>query len=57
MVHCPCSKKPLVISQHRRNSAEEDSMLTGRVYEMMQNELDGDFSKMHVKVKFQIPTP
>ena len=34
--------------------AEEDSMLTGRVYEMMQNELDGDFSKMHVKVKFQI---
>ena len=29
-------------------------MLTGRVYEMMQNELDGDFSKMHVKVKFQI---
>ena len=34
--------------------AEDDSMLTGRVYEMMQNELDGDFSKMHVKVKFQI---
>ena len=34
--------------------AEEDSMLTGRVYEIMQNELDGDFSKMHVKVKFQI---
>ena len=34
--------------------AEEDSMLTGRVFEMMQNELDGDFSKMHVKVKFQI---
>ena len=34
--------------------AEEDSMLTGRVYETMQNELDGDFSKMHVKVKFQI---
>ena len=29
-------------------------MLTGRVYEIMQNELDGDFSKMHVKVKFQI---
>ena len=34
--------------------AEEDSMLKGRIYEMMQNELDGDFSKMHVKVKFQI---
>ena len=34
--------------------AEEDSMLEGRVYEMMQNELDGDFSKMHVKVRFRI---
>jgi len=34
--------------------AEEDSMLEGRIYEMMQNELDGDFSKMHVKVKFRI---
>ena len=33
---------------------EEDSMLEGRIYEMMQNELDGDFSKMHVKVKFRI---
>ena len=29
-------------------------MLEGRIYEMMQNELDGDFSKMHVKVKFRI---
>ena len=34
--------------------AEEDSMLEGRIYEMMQNELDGDFSKMNVKVKFRI---
>ncbi len=34
--------------------AEEDSMLEGRIYEIMQNELDGDFSKMHVKVKFRI---
>ena len=34
--------------------AEEDSMLEGRIYEMMQNELDGDFSKMHVKVRFRI---
>lgn len=34
--------------------AEEDSMLEGRIYEMMQNELDGDFSKMHVKIKFRI---
>ena len=34
--------------------AEEDSMLEGRIYEMMQNELDGDFSMMHVKVRFRI---
>jgi len=34
--------------------AEEDSMLVGRTYEVMQNELDGDFSKMHVKIKFRI---
>ena len=34
--------------------AEEDSMLEGRIYEMMQNELDGDFSKMHVKVRLRI---
>ena len=34
--------------------AEENSILEGRIYEMMQNELDGDFSKMHVKVKFRI---
>ena len=29
-------------------------MLVGRPYEVMQNELDGDFSKMHVKIKFRI---
>jgi small subunit ribosomal protein S3Ae len=34
--------------------AEEEGMLVGRPYEMMQNELDGDFSKMHVKIKFRI---
>ncbi len=34
--------------------AEEEDMLVGRPYEMMQNELDGDFSKMHVKIKFRI---
>ena len=34
--------------------AEEESMLVGRPYEVMQNELDGDFSKMHVKIKFLI---
>tara|TARA_B100000287_G_scaffold431416_1_gene488617 strand:- start:295 stop:1215 length:921 start_codon:yes stop_codon:yes gene_type:complete len=34
--------------------AEEESMLVGRPYEVMQNELDGDFSKMHVKIKFRI---
>ena len=34
--------------------AEEENMLIGRKYEMMQNELDGDFSKMHIKIKFQV---
>ena len=34
--------------------AEEAEQLVGRSYEMMQNELDGDFSKMHVKVCFRI---
>ena len=34
--------------------AEDESMLIGRKYEILQNELDGDFSKMHVKVQFRI---
>ena len=34
--------------------AEEESLLKGRPYEIMQNELDGDFTKMHVKLKFRI---
>ena len=34
--------------------AEEESLLIGRPYEIMQNELDGDFTKMHVKLKFRI---
>tara|TARA_A100001037_G_scaffold221956_1_gene199810 strand:+ start:66 stop:965 length:900 start_codon:yes stop_codon:yes gene_type:complete len=33
---------------------EEESYLKGRPYEIMQNELDGDFTKMHVKLKFRI---
>ena len=34
--------------------AEDEAMLIGRNYEILQNELDGDFSKMHVKVQFRI---
>jgi len=34
--------------------AEESEQLIGRTYDVMQNELDGDFSKMHVKVVFRI---
>ena len=34
--------------------AEEPSQLIGRNYEIIQNELDGDFSKMHVKVVFKV---
>jgi small subunit ribosomal protein S3Ae len=34
--------------------AEEEELLVGRTFEIMQNELDGDFTKMHVKIKFRI---
>jgi|TARA_B100001250_G_scaffold73034_2_gene59592 small subunit ribosomal protein S3Ae len=34
--------------------AEEPEMLIGRNFEIMQNELDGDFSKMHVKIRFRV---
>ena len=34
--------------------AEEEEMLVGRQFEIMQNELDGDFTKLHVKIKFRI---
>ena len=34
--------------------AEEPEQLIGRTYDIMQNELDGDFSKMHVQVVFRI---
>ena len=33
---------------------EEDALLIGRMYEMTQQELDGDFSKMNVKIKFRV---
>ncbi|MEE2811987.1 MAG: SAP domain-containing protein [Candidatus Thermoplasmatota archaeon] len=33
---------------------EEDELLIGRMYEMTQQELDGDFSKMNVKIKFRV---
>ena len=34
--------------------AEDSEQLIGRTYDIMQNELDGDFSKMHVQVIFRI---
>ena len=34
--------------------AEDPLQLIGRNYEVIQNELDGDFSKMHVKVVFKV---
>jgi len=34
--------------------AEDEDMLIGRHYEIMQNELDGDFTKMHVKISFRV---
>ncbi|MDP6888505.1 MAG: SAP domain-containing protein [Candidatus Thalassarchaeaceae archaeon] len=33
---------------------EEDELLIGRMYEITQQELDGDFSKMNVKIKFRV---
>ena len=33
---------------------EEDELLIGRMYEIIQQELDGDFSKMNVKLKFRV---
>ncbi|MDE0574256.1 MAG: hypothetical protein OSB32_01565 [Candidatus Poseidoniales archaeon] len=33
---------------------EEDELLIGRMYEITQQEVDGDFSKMHVKLKFRV---
>ena len=33
---------------------EEDEFLIGRMYEITQQEVDGDFSKMHVKLKFRV---
>ena len=44
----------MVLQEDRRNLAEEEALLIGRPYEIMQNELDGDFTKMHVKLKFRI---
>lgn len=34
--------------------AEDEDRLVGRLFEIMQNELDGDFTKMHVKINFRI---
>jgi len=33
---------------------EEDELLIGRMYEITQQEVDGDFTKMHVKLKFRV---
>ena len=33
---------------------EDDQLLIGRMYEITQQEVDGDFSKMHVKLKFRV---
>ena len=34
--------------------AEEEEYLIDRIYEMTQQEFDGDFSKMHVKLRFRV---
>ena len=47
MVFHQGAQKPMVIQSNGETLAEEPDMLVGRNYEIMQNELDGDFSKMH----------
>ncbi len=34
--------------------AEDDVKVVGRIYEITQHELDGDFSRMHVKLRFRV---
>ncbi len=34
--------------------AEDDDRVIGRIYEITQHELDGDFSRMHVKLRFRV---
>ncbi len=34
--------------------AESDEQVIGRIYELTQQEFDGDFTKMHVKLKFRV---
>ena len=48
------SRHPWAFKVIGETIAEDESMLIGRNYEILQNELDGDFSKMHVKVQFRI---
>ena len=44
----------MVIQGDRGDLGRGGGVAKGRPYEIMQNELDGDFTKMHVKLKFRI---
>ena len=54
LVHHPGPRHPWPFRVIGETIAEDEEQLIGRHYEMVQNELDGDFSKMHVKVQFRI---
>ena len=54
LVHHPGPRHPWTFRVIGETIAEDEEQLIGRHYEMVQNELDGDFSKMHVKVQFRI---
>ena len=54
LVHNPRTPSSWAFKVIGETIAEDEAMLIGRNYEILQNELDGDFSKMHVKVQFRI---
>lgn len=47
-------RQPWHFKQIGETIAEDDELLIGRMYEITQQEVDGDFSKMNVKLKFRV---
>jgi len=47
-------RQPWHFKQIGETIAEEDELLIGRMYEITQQEVDGNFSKMNVKLKFRV---
>ncbi len=47
-------RQPWNFKQIGETIAEDEELLIGRMYEITQQEVDGDFSKMNVKLKFRV---